>query len=136
MLQKIHALLERQFVRYVLVGGSAYVIEMAVILVALKAGTSNVLAVALSFWIGLTYSFILQKFFSFGDKRTHHKLLLKQAALVGCLVAFNFLFTIAVTAALQSILPAVVTRTLAIGATTLWNFYLYKTRIFKPAIID
>jgi len=26
--------------------------------------------------------------------------------------------------------PAPISRTIALGATTIWNFYLYKTRIF------
>jgi len=48
-------------------------------------------------------------------------------------VLFNFGFTLALTKLLEHVLPAVVTRTLAVGMTTLWNFYLYKTRIFKSA---
>ena len=31
----------------------------------------------------------------------------------------------------RALSPAVVTRTIALAITTIWNFYLYKTRIFK-----
>ena len=122
--------------RYVLVGGSAYVIEIAIIVIAQDIGANNVLAVAISFWVGLMYTFVLQKFFSFNDRRTQHKILVPQILMVTALVLFNFAFTIAVTALLQHELRAIVTRTIAIAITTLWNFYLYRNHIFKAAVID
>jgi hypothetical protein len=52
------------------------------------------------------------------------------------LVLFNFGFTIAVTKLLANILPAVISRTLALLTTTIWNFYLYRTRIFKNSAAE
>ena len=97
---------------------------------AVKVGASNVMAVGISFWAGLVVSFFLQKLVTFGDKRMHHRILLPQLIAVTLLVLFNFGFTLLVTKALQAIVPAVVTRTVALGITTIWNFYLYRTRIF------
>lgn len=134
--KKLADLLKRSEVRYVLVGGSAYVIEIAIILLAQKLGANNILAVAISFWVGLMYTFILQKFFSFRDRRTHHKVIISQVLMVVALVIFNFAFTIGVTALLQHTFPPVVTRTIAIAITTIWNFYLYRTRIFNTPVLD
>jgi putative flippase GtrA len=78
-------------------------------------------------------SFLLQKFVTFGDNRTHHRILVPQFIATCLLVVFNFGFTLFVTAIFAGILPAVVSRTLALGICTIWNFYLYKTRIFKQA---
>jgi putative flippase GtrA len=136
MNELLSTFLKKPLTRYILVGGSAYIIEIAVIFIAQKFGANNILAVALSFWIGLTYSFILQKFFSFGDSRTHHKVLLPQILMVVALVTFNFTFTLATTALLQHMLPAIATRTLAIAITTLWNFYLFKAHIFRVPVVD
>jgi putative flippase GtrA len=122
--------------RYLIVGGSVYLLELGVIIVAQKLGASSILAVALSFWVGLIVSFLLQKFFSFGDSRIHHKVLLSQILMVSALVAFNFTFTILATAALKNVLPALIVRTLCIAITTLWNFYLYKAHIFKVPVVD
>lgn len=124
-------LLKRSIVRYLLVGGSVYLLEVAVILVAQQQGTSSVVAVGLAFWIGLLVSFGLQKFVTFGDKRTHHRIVLKQFMAVTALVAWNFIFTIGVTKLLAGHLPAVLIRTVALLITTLWNFYLYRTSIFR-----
>lgn len=127
---------QRQGARYVVVGGSTYVLELVTIVIAQHFGMTAVQAVALSFWVGLVVAFTLQKLITFGDKRTQHKILLPQMATFSALVAFNFCFTVAVTKLLEHTLPVVVIRTLAIGITTLWNYYLYKTRIFRLPIVD
>jgi putative flippase GtrA len=124
-------MLQKPGYRYLLVGGSVYVLELVVIVVAQRLGAGPVLAVGLSFWIGLVISFVLQKLVTFSDKRLHHQVLLPQIIAVSLLVIFNFGFTILVTKLLSHDLPAVITRTLALGITTIWNFYLYRTRIFK-----
>ncbi len=124
--------LSKPFGRYLVIGGSVYLFELAIIFVAqYEFHASALVAVALSFWLGLITSFILTKFVTFGDKRTHHRILIPQITAVTLLVLFNFGFTLLVTDLLRHVLPAVATRTLALGITTIWNFYLYKTRIFK-----
>ena len=117
--------------RYLVVGVSVYLLELLVIVIAQQLGASSVVAVGVSFWIGLVVSFGLQKFFTFKDKRTHHRILIPQFLAGVALVLFNFGFTLLVTKLLSDVVPAVVARTIALGITTIWNFYLYKTRIFR-----
>jgi putative flippase GtrA len=130
-LQRLRDLLNRPFGRYLVIGVSVYLFELIVIVVAQGLGAGPILAVALSFWLGLSVSFFLQKLVTFSDKRMHHRVLIPQIIAVCLLVLFNFGFTVLVTELLTDIVPAVITRTLALGITTIWNFYLYKTRIFK-----
>ena len=117
--------------RYIIIGGSVYVFELLIIVVAQWLGASAIVAVGFSFWLGLIVSFILQKVVTFGDTRVHHRVLIPQVAAFSLLVLFNFGFTLLVAKLLSGVVPAVVTRTLALGVTTIWNFFLYKTRIFK-----
>jgi putative flippase GtrA len=131
MKNKLQNLLKKPGYRYVIIGGSVYLVELGVIVIAQAMGASAPLAVGISFWVGLLISFVLQKLVTFNDKRMHHKILLPQILAFSLLVAFNFSFTIAATALLSPPLPAVISRTLALGVTVIWNFYLYKTRIFK-----
>jgi putative flippase GtrA len=119
--------------RYVAVGLSVLVFELLVIQVLHNHGASAVVAVGIGYWLGFMVSFALQKLITFGDRRMHHKVLVPQAIAFGALVVFNFGFTIALTKLLQDDLPAVAIRILAVSITTIWNFYLYKTRIFKTA---
>lgn len=123
--------LDRPFGRYLVIGGLVYLLELVIIFVAQHNGASAVIAVGLSFWLGLLVSFLLTKFVTFRDKRTHRKILIPQLLAVTLLVLFNFSFTLLVTKLLSHELPAVGTRTIALGVTTIWNFYLYRTRIFK-----
>ena len=127
---------QRPGVRYVVIGGSTYVFELAAILLAQRLGASAVVSVAVSFWLGLMISFTLQKLVTFGDTRSHHRVLVPQITAFSLLVLFNFGFTLAVTKIFEHTLPVVVIRTVAIGITTIWNFYLYKTRIFRVPLID
>ena len=119
------------FRRYLIVGISVYLLEVVIIVLAQQAGARPTVAVGLSFSLGLLISFGLQKIVTFGDHRMHHKVLLPQLIAVALLVVFNFSFTLLLTAALSPPVPAVVVRTVALGVTTIWNFYLYRTRIFR-----
>jgi putative flippase GtrA len=123
--------------RYLFVGGSVYVLELAVIYSAIYLHASQLVAVGISFWIGLLASFGLQKFFTFKDKRVERKVVGSQFAAMCTLVLFNFGFTLLLAKLLSPYLPAFVIRTLALGITTLWNFYIYQSHIFsrKDSII-
>lgn len=124
-------LMQRPGYRYLFIGGSVYVFEMLIIMIAQTLGTSAVVAVGISFWAGIVASFLLQKFVTFSDRRVRGQVLVSQIIAFALLVLFNFGFTLLVTEALTDSWPATITRTLALGITTIWNFYLYKTRIFK-----
>jgi putative flippase GtrA len=117
--------------RYLIIGVSVYILELVVIYVAQKLGASPVVAVGWSFWIGLVASFVLQKIITFGDTRFHHRVLIPQIVAFSLLVLWNFGFTVLITKLLAHIAPPYITRTLALGITTIWNFYLYKIRIFR-----
>jgi putative flippase GtrA len=127
----LRELMKKPGMRYLIVGGSVYLLELVVIVLAQYWGATAVEAVGIAFFVGLVVSFLFQKLFTFGDKRTHHKVLIPQIIAVTLLVLFNFGFSLLVTKLLQNHLSAVLTRTLALGVTTVWNFYLYRTRIFN-----
>jgi putative flippase GtrA len=123
--------ISRALQRYLIIGVSVYLIELLIIVLAQQAGSTATAAVALSFWAGLAISFFLQKIITFDDKRLHHKILLPQLLAFSLLVLWNFGFTVLVTDLFSPPVPPTVTRTIALAITTLWNFYLYKTRIFR-----
>lgn len=133
MIDRVRLGLRRPSARYVLIGSSVYLLELAVIFIAQHFGINAVVAVGLSFWVGLVVSFVLQKLVTFNDQRLHHRILIPQVIAFSCLVLFNFSFTIGVAKLLAGVVGPAVARTIALGITTIWNFYLYKTRIFKPS---
>ena len=117
--------------RYLIIGLSVYLIEILTIVVAQKLGASGVVAVGLSFWIGLVIAFCFQKVVVFNNKRLHHRILAPQILAFLVLVLFNFCFTILVTKLLSPPIPAVFSRTIALAISTFWNYYLYKSHIFS-----
>lgn len=127
----LKVLLQKPGYRYLIIGVVVYVFELAVIIDAQSMGASATWAVAVSFCLGTAVSFFLQKLVTFGDKRMHHKVLIPQLIATALLIVFNLTFSVALTKLLQNHLPAIATRTIALAITTIWNFYLYKTRIFK-----
>ena len=133
MTAKLRRLLGRPGYRYLLIGGTVYAFEIAVILVAQRLGATPVWAVAISFCLGTLVSFLLQKLVTFGDKRMHHSILIPQVIATMLLIAWNLGFSVLLAKLLQGVVPAVVSRTVALLITTFWNFYLYKTRIFNRA---
>ena len=130
-MQLLLQLWSRPGVRYIFFGGTIFLLELAIIALAQHAGASSVIAVGIAFWLGMVVSFTSHKLVTFSDKRMHYRIVSLQAGLYSLLVLWNFGFTLLVTAALQDHVPATVTRTIALLVTTVWNFYLYKTKIFR-----
>lgn len=127
----VGTLFARPGIRYLFVGGSVYILELGVIYVAGRLGASSIWSVTLSFAAGLLVSFVLQKFFTFGDRRTKRHILVSQFVATSLLVLWNLGFTIVVTKLLENVMSPMLTRTIALGITTIWNYYLYRTRIFN-----
>ena len=118
-------------VRYLVIGGSAYLVELAILFSAQAAGAPGTVAVAISFIVGTAVSFLLQKVIAFKDRRFHKKIVFSQAVLYGALVVFNFTFTVLAVWLLENYFPVAAIRTVALAITVIWNYYLYKTWIFN-----
>jgi putative flippase GtrA len=122
---------ESSLFRYVFVGGFTYLIDIGV-LIGLYAGvhTSRALAASASFWVGLLFSFLLQKLIAFQDYQKEMRAISKQALAYGFLVAFNYGLTVFIVDQFPG-RDIVYSRTLAVAITTLWNYVLYKHVIFR-----
>ena len=118
--------LDPKLIRYVIVGGTAYLIEMATML-GLKDGAkfSSIKSVAISYWVGLVVAFLLQKIVTFKnhDRRVH--ILAKQIVIYALLVVFNYLVTLIAVKLLTPRISVFVVRTAVIALGTIWNYFIY-----------
>jgi len=131
MIAFIKRMLKKQFIRYVLAGGTSYVIELSTLLSIYHfAHTSREVATAIAFWVGLVLTFVLQKLFSFQDYRKEMKVLTKQGLVYGVLTLWNYGFTILIVS-LFSNNDIIFSRTLAQLILVSWSFIIYKKYIFK-----
>lgn len=126
------ALLASRPTRYVLVGGLGYLFEMAVLYVASTLlRTSDPLAVTTSFWLGLVFSFLLQKVVAFGSREARADVLGAQTGLYAVLVLVNYAFTLGFTSLAAPSIGVFLSRTIALGITTGWNYFAYRNVIFN-----
>lgn len=131
----------RQFIRYVIVGGTGFAIEYAIFwtmllllpegsitigkLTLLTSTAANSVAMFLVFW----YNFLLNRKWSF--KSTQNPV--RQAIMQASLFAFNMVVSnllIGFCSEVLHIIPQI-SKFLVMGLVVMWNFILYKTVIFK-----
>jgi putative flippase GtrA len=131
MHQRLHDLRQSRPLRYLFIGGVSYVVEMAVLLLLVKTfSIPSTPAVAVSFWIGLTASFTLQKCVAFENTGGSRKTFGKQVLSYGALVLFNYGFTLIFVGLFTELLGLIAARTLALLLTVCWNYFIYR-QIFK-----
>lgn len=118
--------------RYIFIGGLSFAIEAGAIFTFIYLLKLNpVTSVALSFWIGLIVSFVLQKIFAFRDKKNTAKHIARQSIAYAILIVVNYIFTLLFVAIFETLLGVFVARTIALIITTAWNYIVYSKIIFK-----
>jgi putative flippase GtrA len=128
-----HKLFEKPIVRYVLAGGTSYLVEM-VILVTCRYGLgySDLVSVGVSYWLGFVFSFFLQRSFAFRDKARSKREVSGQFLATVILLVLNYFFTLALVGILSGTygVNIVIVRTLAVAIIAIWN-YLFFQRLFS-----
>lgn len=128
-MQVTKSLLSSKPVRYILIGSFSYAVEFCILIALIKSGLSATASTAISFWVGLVVAFILQKFVAFSNRTVKARELSKQSTIYLLLVVFNYAFTLMFVSVLSDD-RVLITRTIALGITTTWNFFIYK-RLFR-----
>ena len=130
-------MLKNRLLRYLVVGGTAYVLEMAVLFGLHDGiGLSPVKSVAISFWFGLVIAFVMQKFITFENHEKRIHMLGLQLAIYSCLVAFNYLVTILATKYFSPRFSVFEIRTAVIVLATIWNYIVYNRWLFKTKSLE
>lgn len=123
---------ESTLARYILVGGTGFALELVVLFVATRFfGASTLIAITLSFWIGIVASFLLQKMVAFGSRGMQFSTLSFQAVMYALLVVVNYLFSLAIAELFAGVVGIYLSRAIALLITTVWNFAAYKWVIFN-----
>lgn len=115
-------------VRYLVVGGGAFLID-----VGLLAGLHNLLSAPLvvatpaAFLMSFAITFVLQRTFTFGSKAGVTSSAVKYTAVV----IFNTFATTGIVSLAASLgVPWIIGKIVAVGSTTVWNYFLYRHWIF------
>lgn len=123
-------LYRQNFVRYVFVGGSTFLIDF-LLLVFLHEYVNVALPIAasISYWVAIIYNFMLNRFWTFSAKDKAN--LSKHLTLYLALLGFNYLFTIVFIAIGTHYIHYAVAKIMAIGISVSWTYLIYKNVIFK-----
>lgn len=129
-------LLTIKFVRYLVVGGSAFIMEfLSFIALYQHIKLILVLSNAISFCIGLLTSFVLNRLWTFAAKHKFKHTTSKQLNMYVSLALINLIATLMIVQILKSVgLEANTSKLIAMCLTSIWNFAIFKIYIFKHSV--
>lgn len=122
---------KHQFVRYLFIGGSTFVIDFGLLVILHDILNFNVLvAASISYWTSIIFNFTINRYWTFNS--TEKGELKKHIVEYSILLAFNYAFTIGFIAAATGLgLHYTIAKVLAVGLQISWTYYIYKNVIFK-----
>ncbi|HVO86370.1 MAG TPA: GtrA family protein [Candidatus Binatia bacterium] len=122
-------LYKHPLVRYIVVGGSTFIIDFGLLVVLhQKAGFGIALATSIAYWVAIAYNFFLNRSwtFSVAEKESLHKHLASYLILLG----FNYVFTVIFVSILSRHIYFGAAKALAVIIQTTWTYKVYKDYIF------
>jgi putative flippase GtrA len=127
------ALLDNGVVRYLLVGGSAFVVDLGLLALFHELlGWPVWIATAVAFLLSFAYTYTLQRL-AFRSERTHGTALVRYTILVAVnLVATSGLVALLAVTPIGWVGAKVVTT----AVTTVWNFFIYRYWVFAAPRSD
>lgn len=133
MKPRLQIFIRSSLFRYLLTGGLGLLLELIVIAICVRGwGLSAIVGAGISFWIGIAFSFAMQKVFTFRNLGRSTGALTRQGLGYAVLVAVNFAFTVTFVGIMDPIWHAPeLWRTFALVITTAWNYLAYKFIIFR-----
>jgi putative flippase GtrA len=127
-------LYRHSFVRYVVIGGTSFVIDF-LLLVALhgSVGMNVLVAASISYWTSIIFNFLANRFWTF---EATEQSIMKHVAAYLLLLAANYLFTIAIIALGQQLgIHYTIAKVIAVIIQMAWTYLVYKKVIFKTRSI-
>lgn len=121
-------------VRYLLVGGSAFLLDLGLLALFHEVlGLPVWVATGLAFVLSFIYTFTVQRAFSFGGDAPHGQALFRYSALVG----FNTIATMGIVTLLSATpLGWAGGKVISTVLSTIWNYFAYRYWVFAAPRSD
>lgn len=132
-MERIAQILEWRALRYLVSGGTALAADLLVLYLLVEFAHVWYLAAAVcGFLVGMVVSFVMQKFFTFGDWRG--AVIPRQAGLHASLQTINLGVNTALMYGAVSLLgvPYLVAQVAISGSIAVYSFLLYRRYVFVP----
>lgn len=122
-------LYRHHFVRYLLIGGTTFVIDFGILFTLHGILKLNLAAsTSVAYWISISYNFVLNRYWTF-DAREKESLK-RHLTIYFALLVFNYLFTVVVVSILGAHINYVVAKAAAVAVQMTWTYVIYKNHIF------
>jgi len=120
----------KQFIRYLIIGFSSFLLEYLLFftlfkLLKVNALISNSIAIFIVFW----FNFLLNRYWSFESKEKLFKQLIMYLILFAFNITVSNLFIYEASIIIN--MSPLISKVLIMGAIVIWNFILYKKVIYK-----
>ena len=124
-----------QLLRYILSGLAGATVNMGTLVVLVQGGMWYLFATSIAFAVTLIVGFILQKFWTFGERATQTIPL--QVGLFIILASLNFLVNgLSMYVLVERVyLPYALAQVLTIALIALYGFFVYKYLIFRSPTV-
>lgn len=126
-------LYHHHFVRYILVGGTTFIIDFGILYCLhglLKLNLAGSTSVA--YWIAIAYNFFLNRYWTFD---VHEKASLKHHITTYLvLLIFNYLFTVTFVSIFGTHINYILAKALAVLIQMSWTYFVYKNYIFVKKV--
>ena len=122
-------LYRHHFVRYLLVGGTTFIIDFG-ILIGLHGGLKVGIAAATSvaYWVSIIYNFILNRYWTF-DAREKESLQ-RHITTYFLLLIVNYFFAVTFVSFASDHISYVLAKAIAVAFQMIWTYPIYKKVIF------
>lgn len=122
-------LYRHHFVRYLLVGGTTFVIDFGLLYTLhghfkLNLGAST----SVAYWVSIAYNFTLNRYWTF-DAREKESLA-RHITTYMILLIFNYLFTVTFVSIVGTHINYIIAKMLAVAIQMIWTYPVYKKFIF------
>src|SRR3569623_1255397 len=134
-MQKVSGLVfylyRHHFVRYLLVGGTTFIIDFGILfLLHSKANIGIAIATSISYWVSIVYNFILNRYWTF-DAREKESLRRHITSYMTLLV-LNYIFAVIFVTVASHTINYILAKAIAVLVQMIWTYPVYKKVIFVP----
>jgi putative flippase GtrA len=125
-------LYRHHFVRYLLVGGTTFILDFGILYILHGMFKLNLAAsTSVAYWISISYNFALNRYWTF-DAREKESLK-RHLTTYFALLIFNYLFTVTFVSIVGDHISYVIAKALAVVISMSWTYFIYKNYIFISA---
>lgn len=122
-------LYHHHFVRYLVVGGSTFVLDFGILFTLHGLWHLNLAAsTSVAYWVSISYNFILNRYWTFDSREKES--LMRHITTYFVLLVINYLFTVTFVALSSKYINYMVAKAITVAIQMVWTYPIYKKYIF------